>query len=64
MTLKNRFIRSATYDGFADESGHMTEKLFQVYEDLAQGGVGTMINGLTLISELDKPLQGPGLATC
>lgn len=28
LQLKNRFIRSATYDGFADERGYMTETLF------------------------------------
>lgn len=41
MKLKNRFVRSATYDGFADEGGHMTDELFQRYENLAKGGVGT-----------------------
>lgn len=56
MKLKNRFIRSATYDGFADESGHMTEELFQVYENLAKGGVGTIITGLTYVSDLEQPI--------
>ncbi len=56
MELKNRFIRSATYDGWADERGHMTEKLFQVYENLAKGGVGTVITGLTYVSDLEEPL--------
>lgn len=56
MRLKNRFVRSATYDGFADKSGHMTEELFQVYEDLAKGGVGTIITGLTYVSDLEEPL--------
>lgn len=54
MKLKNRFIRSATYDGLADERGHMTEELFKVYENLAKGGVGTIITGLTFVTDLDK----------
>lgn len=56
MTLKNRFIRSATYDGLADERGHMTEELFQVYENLAKGGVGTIITGLALVSDREEPI--------
>lgn len=51
LTLKNRFIRSATYYGTADEHGHMTEALFRVYEDLAKGGVGTIITGMAAVCE-------------
>jgi len=58
MKLKNRFVRSATYDGLADERGHMTEKLFQVYENLAIGGVGTIITGLTYVSDSEEPIPG------
>lgn len=58
MRLKNRFIRSATYEGFADEKGHMTEKLFQVYEDLAKGGVGTIITGLTFVRDQEQVYPG------
>jgi 2,4-dienoyl-CoA reductase-like NADH-dependent reductase (Old Yellow Enzyme family) len=58
LKLKNRFIRSATYDGVADERGHMTEALFSVYENLAKGGVGTIITGLTNVTDLEK--QQPG----
>lgn len=58
MRLKNRFIRSATYDGFADENGHMTKKLYEVYEDLAKGGVGTIITGLTFVSNLENGYPG------
>lgn len=56
MELKNRFIRSATYDGFADARGHMTAELFRVYEDLAKGGVGTIITGLTYVSDREEPI--------
>jgi len=58
MKLKNRLVRSATYDGFADEQGHMTEALFQVYENLAKGGVGTIITGLTAVTDLEQPSPG------
>lgn len=57
MVLKNRFVRSATYDGFADKNGHMTKELFQVYKDLAKGGVGTIITGLTYVSDLEESYQ-------
>jgi 2,4-dienoyl-CoA reductase-like NADH-dependent reductase (Old Yellow Enzyme family) len=26
LEIKNRFVRSATYDGCADENGHVSEK--------------------------------------
>ena len=58
MKLKNRFVRSATYDGFADEQCHMTEELFQVYEKLAKGGVGTIITGVTGVSDLEGLMPG------
>ena len=58
IKLKNRFVRSATYDGFADERGHMTEELFHVYVNLAKGGVGTIITGMAYISDLEGPLTG------
>jgi len=49
LKLKNRFIRSATYEGLADERGHMTEALFTIYEDLAKGGVGRIITGMAAV---------------
>lgn len=58
LKLKNRFIRSATYDGVADERGYLTEALFQIYEKLAKGGVGTIITGLTAVT--DREQRSPG----
>lgn len=54
MKLKNRFVRSATHDGMADALGHVTEKLVNHYEELAKGGVGTIITGLTNVTDLEK----------
>jgi 2,4-dienoyl-CoA reductase-like NADH-dependent reductase (Old Yellow Enzyme family) len=48
MELRNRFIRSATYDGCA-ENGYVTEKQLNLYETLAEGGVGLIITGITYV---------------
>lgn len=53
MKMKNRFVRSATHDGRADALGHVTEKLIHHYEDLAKGGVGTIITGLTNVTDIE-----------
>lgn len=54
LTLKNRFFRSATHDGRADALGHVTQELIDHYEALAKGGVGSIITGLTNVTELEK----------
>ena len=38
MELKNRFVRSATYDGYADHTGQVTDNQIQFFKDLARGG--------------------------
>ncbi|MBP2650821.1 MAG: dehydrogenase [Firmicutes bacterium] len=45
MKLKNRIIRSATFDNLV--SNELVDEAFQYYQELAQGGVGTIITGLT-----------------
>jgi 2,4-dienoyl-CoA reductase-like NADH-dependent reductase (Old Yellow Enzyme family) len=59
LQFKNRFIRSATRDGFADETGHMTRELLKIYEDLAKGGVGTIITGHAFVTDVEQSKQ-PG----
>lgn len=56
MKLKNRCVRSATHDRRAAEDGHMTAALFRVYEDLAKGGAGLIITGLTYVSDKEQSL--------
>jgi 2,4-dienoyl-CoA reductase-like NADH-dependent reductase (Old Yellow Enzyme family) len=58
MKLKNRFIRSATLDGMASEGGYVTEKLLQVYENLAKGGVGTIIAGGAFVTDCEQAFPG------
>lgn len=56
MKLKNRLIRSAAGDQFA-ENGRITERDMKVYEELAKGGVGTIITGSASILGSDNALH-------
>jgi 2,4-dienoyl-CoA reductase-like NADH-dependent reductase (Old Yellow Enzyme family) len=48
MELRNRFVRSATYDGCADD-GYVTDKQVNLYATLSKGGVGLIITGITYV---------------
>jgi 2,4-dienoyl-CoA reductase-like NADH-dependent reductase (Old Yellow Enzyme family) len=48
MELRNRFVRSATYDGCADKN-YVTDKQIGLYTTLAEGGVGLIITGITYV---------------
>ena len=50
MDLRNRFVRSATYDGCA-EDGYATDKQVNLYSALSHGGVGLIITGITYVHE-------------
>ncbi|MFO8089247.1 MAG: NADH:flavin oxidoreductase [Desulfatiglandaceae bacterium] len=43
IPLKNRFVRSATWEGLADEEGKTTPDLVKLIQDLVRGGVGLII---------------------
>lgn len=45
LELANRFVRSATWEGLAQDDGAVTDELIKVMVDLAKGGVGLMITG-------------------
>ena len=44
MTLSNRLVRSATWEGLADDTGRINDGLLGLYEALARGGVGLIIS--------------------
>jgi len=46
MTLSNRFVRSATWEGMATGEGGSTPGLIAFMEKLARGGVGLIITGV------------------
>lgn len=54
MVLKNRFFRSALWLNLADEQGRPTERLIEVYENLAKGGIGTIITGFATVLEWER----------
>ncbi|MBP2646261.1 MAG: NADH:flavin oxidoreductase [Firmicutes bacterium] len=58
LQLKNRFMRSATYDGAADSEGKVTDELCRIYKTLAQGEVGTIITGLTAVTDREQSYPG------
>ena len=50
MGLRNRFVRSATYEGCADD-GYVTDKQVNLYATLSEGGVGLIITGITYVHD-------------
>ena len=71
MSLANRFIRSATWAGMADDEGKCTSRLIELMSKLAKGGVGLIITGHTYVHQngrhspwqlgIDKDELIPGL---
>lgn len=58
MTLANRFVRSATWEGMCEADGRPTNKLTSCYRDLAAGGVGLIITGYTYVRPDGKQMPG------
>ena len=53
LTLRNRLVRSATWEGIANPDGSVTEEAYAIYEELAKGGVGAIITGFTSVASND-----------
>ena len=49
IEIKNRFVRSATFEGMATEEGYVTDQHIELYKTLAKGGVGLIITGLSYV---------------
>ncbi|MEJ2165565.1 MAG: NADH:flavin oxidoreductase [Desulfobacterales bacterium] len=50
MRLSNRFVRSATWEGMAADSGACSPKLIELMAALAEGGVGLIISSHAYVS--------------
>jgi 2,4-dienoyl-CoA reductase-like NADH-dependent reductase (Old Yellow Enzyme family) len=51
LRIRNLFVRSATYDGYADKYGHVTQKQESLFTDLSAGGVGLIMTGATYVHD-------------
>ena len=57
LEIKNRFVRSATFEGMATEDGYVTDKHVTLYEDLAKGGAGLIITGYCYVQESGQSFE-------
>ena len=53
LHLKNRLIRSATWEGLAETDGSIGDDTYKIYHELAAGGVGAIITGFTSVATND-----------
>ncbi|UCG38115.1 MAG: NADH:flavin oxidoreductase [bacterium] len=58
LELRNRFVRSATWEGMCDEHGRPTSRLADLYRELAEGGVGLIITGYTVVHPKGRQMSG------
>lgn len=58
LTLKNRLLRSATWEGIAALDGSIDERIYNIYEELAKGGIGGIITGFTSVANNDTYIDG------
>lgn len=58
MKLANRFVRSATWEGLANQEGSVTPKLTEMMVELARGEVGLIISGYTFVSPEGRSSPG------
>lgn len=58
IMLKNRLVRSATWEGIADPDGSVTKEAYGLYAELAKGGIGAIITGFTSVALHDYYFDG------
>jgi len=51
MKLRNRLIRSATLEGLCGVDGQASAALIDLYRELAAGGCGLLISGITYVAD-------------
>jgi len=54
LSIKNRFVRSATYESVAGSNGCVDKKYGQIYETLARGEIGLIITGMIYTTPAGK----------
>ncbi len=54
LEMRNRFVRSATYDAATIAPGHVSDKQLTLYGDLAAGGVGLIISSIMYVHPMGR----------
>jgi len=54
MEIKNRFVRSATHENLAKDSGQVTDELVKLHRTLAKGDIGLIIPGYMYVHPLGR----------
>lgn len=57
LYLKNRIVRSATYEGASDREGIPGPKYLSIYRNLAKNNAGMIITGFSFISARGRAMQ-------
>lgn len=63
LTVPNRFMRSATWEGLSDPDGRPTSELLNMIETLAANGVGLIIPGAVYVTKRGKGMVGESAMT-
>lgn len=58
LKAKNRLVRSATWENLAAVDGAIHANSYALYDELAAGGVGTIITGFTSVDANDRYFGG------
>ncbi|MBW6503198.1 NADH:flavin oxidoreductase [bacterium] len=58
IALKNRIVRSATWEGMCDGEGNPTERLTDLYRALCKGGAGLIVTGYTYVRADGREMPG------
>ena len=58
LIARNRLVRSATWEGIANPDGSVTNEAYDIYSELAKGGVGAIITGFTSVALHDYYFDG------
>ena len=58
LHMANRLVRSATWEGIVKPDGGVTEEAYEIYDELAKGGVGAIITGFTSVAVNDHYFGG------
>lgn len=56
MNYKNNIMRSAVWDNMCDSDGNLQPEIFDVYKNLAEGGVGIISTGFARVIKEDQAI--------